>query len=277
MQNTIICMVDNRKIYDLNTDVQLFKIFNINYNYALKNNYKFMFFEIGKCLSKDNKERHPAWGKVAVLHYISKEHPNTKILYIDSDAIFASFQENVDSIFLNDNNIFTFWEDAQRKNHPMIPISGVIGINNNDLNLKYIDNILSEWYDLKETRLWEQGVLQDILFPKYKNYIYIIPSLGFDFHKESKCENGKKNENSIWKHCRFKPTDEGISYYHHNIKDKHFIYHFFGGLKKENSMDLILTDIYKEYNISNTNIIPKSSEVISILNDKVSGILYTYL
>jgi hypothetical protein len=159
----------------------------------------------------------------------------------------------------------------------MIPISRVIGINNNDLNLKYIDNILSEWYDLKETRLWEQDVLQDILFPKYKNYIYIIPSLGFDFHKESKCENGKKNENSIWKHCRFKPTDEGISYYHHNIKDKHFIYHFFGGLKKENSMDLILTEIYNKYNISNTNIIPKSSEVISILNDKVSGILYTYL
>ena len=34
MNNTIICMVDNRKIYDLNNDVQLFKIFNINYNYA---------------------------------------------------------------------------------------------------------------------------------------------------------------------------------------------------------------------------------------------------
>ena len=63
MQNTIICMVDNRKIYDLNNDVKLFKIFNINYNYALNNNYKFMFFEIGKCLSKDNKERHSAWVK----------------------------------------------------------------------------------------------------------------------------------------------------------------------------------------------------------------------
>tara|TARA_B110000977_G_scaffold200436_1_gene290949 strand:- start:1352 stop:1618 length:267 start_codon:yes stop_codon:yes gene_type:complete len=78
---------------------QLFKIFNINYNYALINNYKFIYFETKKCLSNDNNERPPAWSKVAVLNYLSKKYPNTNIIYIDSDAIFASFEENVDSIF----------------------------------------------------------------------------------------------------------------------------------------------------------------------------------
>lgn len=277
MNTTIICMVDNRKIYDVNNNQQLFKIFNINYNYALRNNYKFIFFETKKCLSNDNNERHPAWSKVAVLNYLSKKYPNTNIIYIDSDAIFASFEENVDSIFLNDNIIFTFWEDELGKRHPMKPISGVICINNNDLNLKNIDKILSEWYDLKETRNWEQGVLQDTIFEKYKNYISIIPSLGFDFHKQSSIDNGVENKNFNWKQCRFKETNEGQSLYHHNIKNKHFIYHFFGNSKREKSTDLILTEKYNKYNISNTNISTKSSESISIFNDKVLGTLHKYL
>ncbi len=159
----------------------------------------------------------------------------------------------------------------------MKPISGVIGINNNDLNQKNINYILSEWYDLEETRLWEQSVLLDTIFQKYKNYITIIPSLGFDFHKQSSVDNGVENKNFNWKQCRYKETNEGQSFYHHNIKDKHFIYHFFGSLKKEKSTDLILTEIYNKYNISNTNILSKSSEHVSIFNDKVVGTLYTYL
>lgn len=232
MTDIILCMVDNRKIYDINTDIILFKIFNINLNYALRNNYKFIFFETKKCLSNNNEERHPAWSKVAVLNYLSKKHPNTKIIYIDSDAIFASFDENVDSIFIDENKIFTFWEDALGKGAVMKPISGVICINNSDLNLKNIDNILSEWYDLKETRLWEQGVLQDTIYEKYRKYMSIIPSIGFDFHKQSSIDNGVENKNCFWKQCRFKETNEGVSFYHHNIKNKHFIYHFFGGIKK---------------------------------------------
>ena len=276
MKETIICMVDNRDIYDINNDILLYKIFNINYNYCIRNNYKFIFFKLNKCFDNYNNERHGARGKVAILSHISKLYPNSNIGYIDSDAIFASYEQKIENVIL-DENIFYFWEDELGKNISMKPISGVIFINNHEKNLAYIENILSEWYSLQENRLWEQGVLQDNIFPKYRNFISIIPSWGFDFHKDSNVDNGLENKNFNWKQCRFKKTNEGQSFYHHNFKDKHYIYHFFGDLKKEKSMELILTEIYNKYNISNINVLPKSSKLISIFNDKVFGTLYTFM
>lgn len=275
---TIICMADNRPIDLLDSQNLLHKIFCINYSYARKNKYRFMFFQIEKLLDINRQKRHGAWGKVAILEHLSRAYPNSKIVYIDSDAIFASQDKPVDLIFTTDKTI-VMWEDAlgKKKRPAMLPISGVIGVKNIVNDNKHIAVFLSEWYGSKETHHWEQGVLQKTLFPKYKQHIHILPSLGFDFHKDSAIHKGFPNDGYFFKQCRFKETNEGQSYYHHNIQESPYIFHFLAELKNQKSAEVIITEIFDKYDVSSPIRSSKLSKTISTFEGRACGTLHEFI
>lgn len=120
-------------------------------------------------------------------------------------------------------------------------------------------------------------MLQETLFPKYREDIHIVPSLGFDFHKDSTVDNGVPNEGYHWKQCRFKETYEGQSYYHHNIQDRPYIFHFFGDLKNQKSAEVIIAETFDKYDASSPSRSSELSETISEFEGRACGTLHEFI
>jgi hypothetical protein len=254
-------MCDTRQIYnkELYGETVLYKIFNINLNYALKNNYKFYFFEIKETNDKNNINRNPAWFKINALQYISNLYSDVEICYIDSDAVFSTLNDKLNKIvsFDDDDKIFYLWADEKGMD---LANSGVIILKQNSNNYGKNIEILNNWYNCCEiSNWWEQDSFQRIIQNEFKENITIIPSKNFSYHPQS---NSYREQNI---------NNEGKSYWNHDYEGD-FIYHFWASLKNQPSTPSILDNIIDNYNVSNFKLL--SSKEISIFNSK--AILHTF-
>lgn len=252
MNNTLILMSDNRSLNQNlnNSDYNTLSTI-INYEYAIKHNYSFLYltpklygnYEYLNCLSPSGEKRHPSWSKLLSIIKIMEEHKKYElILYLDSDCIFNNFEIKIDDYLKNSktiNNIFLNLESDIffMNNLPWnddLPCAGFFIIKNNIKSLMF----LKEWFNMENDithntiHPWEQTSLQNDLFVKYNN-IEIINDWMF-----------REYPNQYLRHIGSEESQNRIPFFLKKIND----------LGLYDNFNIVINNIIKNHNIEyNTN------------------------
>jgi hypothetical protein len=180
---TLVLMSDNRKLLSNLQDVDYNSLTAvINFNYAKKNKYDFLYLNpildgqlFYNCVSPTNNLRHPSWSKIlSVLKIIKEYQQYEQIIYIDSDCIFKNqkmtikeYLESIKNVEKNnlDLNNDIYFMNNQPWNYDL-PCAGFFIVKNNEktnhfFNLWFNDDT-NNLFDIKHP--WEQITLQFSLF-----------------------------------------------------------------------------------------------------------------
>lgn len=200
---TLILMSDNRDLTsDLETAEYNSLVAFINFNYAKRFDYDFMYFRPGingefpafNCFSKSNQKRYSPWSKILSCILASQRFIDyDKVVYIDSDCIFNNFDESVHSYLSNlqalqkyssSTPVFTLLNDKPYSYD--LPCTGFFIFNNTEAALKiltewYVNDGGSESYYYNENHTWEQAIFQRLL-PSLNQSIRIVDDYMFIDH-----------------------------------------------------------------------------------------------
>jgi hypothetical protein len=193
----LILMSDNR---DLSNDIDESDYNSltavINYSYAKKMNYDFLYVRPGlnneyptnNCLSPKNELRHSAWSKLLTSIKIINEYPQYDyVVYIDSDCIFydnnlsivdyISKSNVINGVGVMDSNIIFLNDNPWNSK---LPCSGFYIYKNNNESKKMFE----QWYQTDDPRhnlkhIWEQNSLY-INLNDFMNKISVIDDWMFE-------------------------------------------------------------------------------------------------